>query len=79
MPHIDVCLYSLDHWFATSGPQEPKDLNLMTGDSEVSVWLSQLIFIIPTCIVAPATKNDIKVVLDQEKIGNPCLRLTTPL
>ena len=38
---------------------------------EVFVLLSQLIFIIPTYIVVPTTKNDIKVVLDQEKIGNP--------
>ena len=28
----------------------------------------------PTCIVVPATKNDIKVVLDQEKVGNPWVR-----
>ena len=39
---------------------------------EVSVRLSQLIFIISTCIVVPDTKSDIKVVLDEEKIGNPC-------
>ena len=25
-------------------------------------------------IVVPATKNDIKVVLDQEKVGNPCTK-----
>ena len=24
--------------------------------------------------MVPATKNDIKVILDQEKIGNPCFR-----
>ena len=47
----------------------------MTGFGEANflyVWLSQLIFIIPTCILVPATKNDIKVILDQQKVKNPC-------
>ena len=51
----------------------------MTGDGEKFLFFitvtSQLIFIIPTCIVVPATKNDIKVVLDQEKVGNPCTKV----
>ena len=45
--------------------------------AEVSILLSQLIFIIPTCIVVPATKNDIKVVLDQENVQSPCCRETS--
>ena len=45
---------------------------------ELFIWLSLLIFIIPTCIVVLATENDIKVVLDQEKVGNPWFKRTIP-
>ena len=48
----------------------------MTGDGEINkvpVSLSQLFFIIPTCIVVPATKKDIKVVLDQKRLRTPAL------
>ena len=41
----------------------------MTGDGEAKFLFNY--HIIPTYIAVPAIKNDIKVVLDQEKVGNP--------
>ena len=47
----------------------------MTEDGEAKFLFTYHSFIIPTWIVVPATKNDIKVVLDQENVGNPCIKV----